>query len=133
MIHPALVNPFFFINEDYPNEHSTAVSQREDAVRQGDAWDAVSSDRDAGVQGSARLEASGMAPDEGLEAVREVSERYVEATAGYPCCYNCGYREPCDEHCPNFIGLADQLEQDIRELTAGFEIEPVPEFIRRAG
>jgi hypothetical protein len=28
------------------------------------------------------------------------SARYDEAVAGPPCCYNCGYREPCDEDCP---------------------------------
>jgi hypothetical protein len=61
------------------------------------------------------------------------SERYVEATAGYPCCYNCGHREPCDEHCPNARTIEGELLDGLREIVQGFEIEPVPEFIRRAG
>jgi hypothetical protein len=51
---------------------------------------------------------------------------YSEETAGYPCCYNCGYREPCDEHCPR----AESRFQ-IDEAAFLAEVEPVPAFLTR--
>jgi hypothetical protein len=85
--------------------------------------------------------------------------RYSEATAGYPCCYNCGHREPCDQWCPRHLldnqeplgtevarAIADRWELYERDgvesgppaAVASFsldeyafmaEIEPVPEFL----
>ena len=44
---------------------------------------------------------------------------------GYPCCVDCGAREPCDEHCPNFV--EDRFELDASAFLS--EIEPVPAFL----
>jgi hypothetical protein len=65
-------------------------------------------------------------------------ERYSGATAGYPCCYKCGYREPCDQWCPNSVKHESSVCEfaqvgnfQIDEYAFMAEIEPVPEFIRR--
>jgi hypothetical protein len=58
-------------------------------------------------------------------AAPAVSARYSEATAGPPCCYNCGYREPCDEDCPN-----SRFELDAERLMA--ELDEPPLFLRSA-
>lgn len=102
MIPPALVNPFMQI-------HSSCGAQgaHQSLADTSDARETKRPETDGGVA---------LIPHEASQP------------AGYPCCYNCGYREPCDQWCPH----VSTLERELRELTAGFEIEPVPEFIRRA-
>jgi hypothetical protein len=154
MIHPALVNPWFSLGEsesDMPgklNEGSKRFSE-------GDTPPAGRS----GIIPSSTDEAPSAACSPG----HEDCARYVEATAGYPCCYNCGYRESCDQWCPHASkevmpntvesALADRCADQSRrqhnaeppsyavaadrfqidEYAFMAEIEPVPEFIRRAG
>jgi hypothetical protein len=64
--------------------------------------------------------------------------RYDEATAGYACCYNCGHREPCDEHCPQspYWQAVDRIDWSkdrtsfsLDESAFLSEIEPVPAFL----
>lgn len=51
---------------------------------------------------------------------------------GFPCCKDCGIREPCDHLCPNAAHIERALLDGLRELTQAFEIEPVPTFLTRA-
>lgn len=56
--------------------------------------------------------------------------------AAYPCCDDCGAREPCDQYCPNF--MHQMMQENGTSYPRGFdpkafesEIEPVPAFLTR--
>ena len=57
--------------------------------------------------------------------------------AAYPCCVDCGAREPCDEHCP-WSGKSvptspapTSTRFQIDEAAFMQDIEPVPAFLTR--
>ena len=72
-------------------------------------------------------------------AAPAVTARYSEATAGPPCCYNCGYREACDDDCPNAaleveswqkLPRLDRFDLDAERFMA--ELDEAPLFLRSA-
>ena len=74
------------------------------------------------------LEKSHSGPEQSWEPLSaQVPEGVASLPHGYPCCPECGYREPCDGHCPNSRETRFQVDE------AAFlaEVEPVPAFLTR--
>jgi hypothetical protein len=72
-------------------------------------------------------------------AAPAVTARYSEARAGPPCCYNCGYREACDDDCPNAaleveswqkLPQLDRFDLNAERFMA--ELDEPPLFLRSA-
>ena len=78
------------------------------------------------------LEKSHSGPEQSWEPLSaQVPEGVASLPHGYPCCPDCGYREPCDRHCPNSRAQTGFQMDEVFEAALMEKIEPPPLFLQR--